>query len=75
MLVLASSSGGRYLSGHAGGTYVCTGDAAGAVLSGGSSLGQRSVHRERGVGSFVEVHCGSESNPPVFLWGGGVKVQ
>lgn len=74
MLALASSSCGRYLSGH-GGTYACTGDVAGAVLSGGSSLGQRSVHGESGAGSFVEVTCGSESNPSLFMGGGAVKVQ
>lgn len=43
------------------------------TLRGGSYLGPRCAHR---VGSFVKVHCGSESNPPVFLWGEGrVKVQ
>lgn len=35
---------------------------AGVFGLGGSALGQDSVHGEKGVGSFVEVRCGSKRN-------------
>lgn len=35
---------------------------AGVFGLGGSALGQDCVRREKGVGSFVEVRCGSKHN-------------